>query len=287
MSSNYPPDQPPSGGYPPQPPSSPYSQYPPQGGYHPQSPGFYPPNPGGPPQKSGGGKTALYIVGGCLGLILIGVVLFFAASYFIYNKAKRVAKDAGVDSEMMKKKPGLASAKIAAALNPDIEIVSIDDQKNTVTLRDKRTGATTIWSQDDPNVTPAFTNNDRSSGSPGARARVSLAPLEETHNGQSCPPEWSRYIRQSEPFVRGRAVHQVMPEYPHLASNTLTQGEVVVAVLIGADGSVEGAQVQEGDPLLREGVEQAVRQWRFTPLSLRGQPVRVQSSLTLQFSIGK
>jgi hypothetical protein len=156
MSSNYPPNQPPSGGYPPQPPGG--SQYPPQGGY--------PPHPGGAPQKSGGGKTVLYVLGGCVGLILIGVILFFAASYFIYNKAKRVAKDSGFDSELMQKNPTLAAAKMVTAMNPDLEVVSADDQKGTLTIRNKKTGETiTINAQDASKGKIKFKKDGKDAGS--------------------------------------------------------------------------------------------------------------------------
>jgi TonB family protein len=284
MSSNYPPNQPPSGGYPHQPPDDPYSQYPPQSDY---PPGGYPRYPGGVPPKSGGKKTGIYIAGGCLGLLLIGIALFFVASYFIYNKGKRVAKEAGVDSELMGKKPGLAAAKLLAALNPDIEIESVDDKNNTVTLRDKKTGEATTLSQDEPNPHPSFKKTGKDFGTPEGQAKVELAPLDGAQGTEAGPAEWSRYPRQAESSTRGRAVHQVIPQYPPLAKAARVQGAVVVGIVIGEDGSVEAAQEMAGHPLLRDATEQAARQWRFSRLDVHSGTEKVQSTLTFQFSIAK
>ncbi|HVN06452.1 MAG TPA: hypothetical protein VMT86_18660 [Bryobacteraceae bacterium] len=50
------------------------------------------------------------------------------------------AKHAGVDARLMRNNPGLATAKLLAATNPDIEIISTDEDKGKVTIRQKSTG---------------------------------------------------------------------------------------------------------------------------------------------------
>jgi len=147
MSGNYPPNQPPSGGYPPPPPGN---FPPPQGGYPPPGSQYnVPPPPGGaaPPPKKG--NTLLLVLGGCATLILIGVIGFFAVTYFAYHKAKQAVKDAGLDTELIQNRPALAAAKAVIALNPDLELVSSDDQKGTLTVRDKKTGEVITVSADD------------------------------------------------------------------------------------------------------------------------------------------
>jgi hypothetical protein len=49
-------------------------------------------------------------------------------------------KQAGFDSDLMKKNPALATAKLAVSMNPDTEIVSSDDNAGTIVVRDKKTG---------------------------------------------------------------------------------------------------------------------------------------------------
>jgi hypothetical protein len=87
-----------------------------------------------PPKKGGGGLK--WVLLGCGGFILIGVVAIGGIFYFGYQKAKR----AGLDPELMKRNPTLAAAKIAMMNNPDVEFISIDESKNTITVKDKKTG---------------------------------------------------------------------------------------------------------------------------------------------------
>ena len=63
----------------------------------------------------------------------IGVLIFAGLTYLGYHKVKGYA-------EMAKKNPALASAKLMVAANPDIDVVSEDDNAGTLTVRDKKTG---------------------------------------------------------------------------------------------------------------------------------------------------
>jgi hypothetical protein len=95
-----------------------------------------------PPKKGGGGLKWVLI--GCGGFILIGIIAISSIFYFGYQKAKR----AGLDPELMRRNPTLAAAKIAMMNNPDVEFVSIDESKNTVTVKDKKTGKVITISAD-------------------------------------------------------------------------------------------------------------------------------------------
>ncbi len=86
-----------------------------------------------PPRK----KTSpwVWIVAGVLGFLLLIVVALSVGAYFVYHKAREY----GVAAE---KNPGLAAAKLLAAINPDVEVVSTDDNRGLITIRDKKTGKT-------------------------------------------------------------------------------------------------------------------------------------------------
>jgi hypothetical protein len=86
--------------------------------------------------KSSGTKVLLWIVGILLGLILISFVSCAALGFFAMHKMKQ----SGFSSDLMKKNPALATAKMAVAMSPDTEIVSSDDDAGTITVRDKKTG---------------------------------------------------------------------------------------------------------------------------------------------------
>lgn len=75
---------------------------------------------------------------GCAGLILVGAIVTGVVLFW----AKGKVDDFVADSE---KNPALATAKILAMTNPDIEIVGSDDQAQTVTIKDVKTGETTTF----------------------------------------------------------------------------------------------------------------------------------------------
>jgi hypothetical protein len=123
------------------PPTTPINQPPPQYPYgqQPQYPGGPPP----PPKK--GSKVLLWGLVGCTSLLLIGVTLAITGGYFVYNKAKEM----GFDPELMEKQPALAVAKILTATNPDVELVSVDEEKGLITLREKKSGKVTTINLED------------------------------------------------------------------------------------------------------------------------------------------
>jgi hypothetical protein len=102
-----------------------------------------PTTPIGQPQKKSNALT--YILIGCGSITIIGVIVVVLGGYFVWNKAKQ----AGLDPELMQKKPALAAAKMMVAANPDIELVSVDDEKGLITVRDKKTGETVTVNLDD------------------------------------------------------------------------------------------------------------------------------------------
>ena len=94
-----------------------------------------PQTPMPPPQGGSGNKAILWVVGIILGLILIGFGSCAVLGFYAMHKVKQ----AGFDSDLMKKNPGLATAKMAVTMNPDTEIVSSDDSTGTIVVRDKKT----------------------------------------------------------------------------------------------------------------------------------------------------
>jgi hypothetical protein len=78
------------------------------------------------------------VLAGCGTFILLGVIVVVAGGLFLWGKAK----EAGLDPELMEKNPALAVAKFAVAINPDLEIVSTDNEKGLITFREKKSGKT-------------------------------------------------------------------------------------------------------------------------------------------------
>ncbi len=92
-------------------------------------------------------------------------------------------------------------------------------------------------------------------------------------------------VRVSQGVAQGLLVHKVVPQYPAMAKAQHVQGSVVLQALIGKDGSIQNVEVVSGPPQLAQAALQAVRQWKYKPYFLNGQPVEVQTLINVNFSL--
>ena len=96
-----------------------------------------------------------------------------------------------------------------------------------------------------------------------------------------------KIIRVSSGPQAGKLVYQPKPVYPQLAVVVRAQGIVVLEAEINEEGIIEGDTIRaiSGHPLLIEAAIEAVEQWRYMPTLLNGVPVRVVTTITLNFSM--
>lgn len=83
--------------------------------------------------------------------------------------------------------------------------------------------------------------------------------------------------------MAARLVGRVNPVYPPLAQMMRLSGVVRLRAIIGRDGAVERVEVLSGNAILAQAAVTAVRQWRYEPTRLDGQPVEVETSVTVTF----
>jgi protein TonB len=84
-------------------------------------------------------------------------------------------------------------------------------------------------------------------------------------------------------MMEGNLVHKVQPAYPPLARAARIQGSVVLRAIISRAGTIENLQVLSGHSLLVQAAIDAVRQWRYRPYNLNGEPVEVETQVTVNF----
>jgi periplasmic protein TonB len=82
-----------------------------------------------------------------------------------------------------------------------------------------------------------------------------------------------------------RLSNKVQPIYPPLARQTRISGTVKLHAIIGKNGTVEQLQVLSGHPLLVQAALDAVKQWRYQPTLLNGEPVEVDTEIDVIFSL--
>jgi periplasmic protein TonB len=80
-------------------------------------------------------------------------------------------------------------------------------------------------------------------------------------------------------------VHRVQPEYPRIAIVMHLSGTVELQARIGTDGTVQELEVISGNPILARAAIEAVQQWRYQPTRLDGQPVEVETHITVTFTM--
>jgi len=80
-------------------------------------------------------------------------------------------------------------------------------------------------------------------------------------------------------------IRRIEPLFPSLARQTRRSGKVELHALIGTDGSVQELQVVSGDPLFVNSALDAVRQWHYRPTYLNGQPVEIDTFITVIYTL--
>ena len=93
-------------------------------------------------------------------------------------------------------------------------------------------------------------------------------------------------IRVSQGVTAGMKIHDVSPQYPQMAKIARVQGPVVLAAVIGKDGAIQNLRVvSTASPLLNQAALDAVKQWRYRPYILNGEPVDVDTTITVNFTL--
>lgn len=83
-----------------------------------------------------------------------------------------------------------------------------------------------------------------------------------------------------------KLVAQPQPVYPPLARQARITGQVILHAIIDKDGRVSELQVMSGHPLLVQSALDAVKQWKYQPTLLNGDPVEVDTTITVSFVLG-
>jgi TonB family protein len=118
-----------------------------------------------------------------------------------------------------------------------------------------------------------------------------FARYEEGSPSEAAAQEQKRPIVKREPIKVGgniqesKLIRRVEPIYPELAKRARIQGRVVLVVTVDEQGNVTEVRVNSGHPLLNEAVVTAVRQWKYSPTLLNGEPVPVIATVTVRFDL--
>ena len=98
-------------------------------------------------------------------------------------------------------------------------------------------------------------------------------------------PQTPQRIRVGGNVQSAKLINQPKPAYPPLARQARIQGVVRFNAVIGKDGSIQNLTLVSGHPLLVPAATEAVRQWRYQPTLLNGEPVEVVTQIDVNFTL--
>ncbi len=84
-------------------------------------------------------------------------------------------------------------------------------------------------------------------------------------------------------WAEGNLIYRVQPIYPPLARQARIQGTVELRAIVSKAGTIENLAVVSGHPMLVKSALEAVRQWRYRPYLLNGDPIEVETDITVNF----
>jgi protein TonB len=121
-------------------------------------------------------------------------------------------------------------------------------------------------------------------GTPGGSAGGVLGGVLAAAN--SAPPKVEvKKLRVSGGVQASKLISQPKPIYPPIAKQARIQGTVVLAASISKNGTIENLKVVSGHPMLTQAALDAVRNWRYQPTYLNGEPVEVETTINVNFNL--
>jgi len=180
-----------------------------------------------------------------------------------------------VPAKVSAKAPKQTSATPTAAPAED-ELVVYEKGKVIFRMKSAPTRPDQVQHQAEPDSTPQANDSVVL-----ASSTTKIAPSEIVTTKIAT----SQTVWLSPEKAETRLLSRTEPQYPAKALAAHRVGNVVLKVQVAKDGSVSSTRTLRGDPLLAAAAAEAVRNWRYQPYRLHGQPAQFQTDVTLSFAL--
>ena len=100
---------------------------------------------------------------------------------------------------------------------------------------------------------------------------------------QAAPP---KKVNISAGVAIGMLIQKTTPIYPPIAKAARVSGTVVLQAVISKEGTIKDLHVVSGPAMLQQAALDAVRQWRYRPYLLNNEPVEVDTTVNVIFTLG-
>ncbi len=196
------------------------------------------------------------------------------------NRAATSAQTIRTESKELAATPNAAPKP--AATNDTVEALSVPEKKPA--LGHVRLAAPVVGKRDlspssngDNNVADSAPSLGGSAISPADSSGVNMLA---TRSNQPAAP-----ITVGGDVKPARLLSTVAPAYPQMARSQRISGDVKIDALIDASGRVSATKIISGPALLHQAAQDAVRQWKYQPATLNGQPTPMHLTVTVQFKL--
>jgi|SRR5208282_4912680 len=129
-------------------------------------------------------------------------------------------------------------------------------------------------------------------GIPGGQIGGVLGGILSSTPGAAAVPKFAipvppKRIRVSQGVTEGRLIQKIDPKYPPLALAARIQGQVLLSAIIDKQGLIQNLVLVSGHPILVPAAIDAVQRWRYRPFLLNGEPVEVETTITVNFELNQ
>jgi len=112
----------------------------------------------------------------------------------------------------------------------------------------------------------------------------SAPPLNLVGNGNE-PKPVLQTLHISQGVSQGLLIKKVQPVYPRNALTMHMEGAVELTATVSKTGAITAVKVVSGEQLLTKAAVDAVKQWKYKPYLLNGEPVEIQTQVTINFKL--
>jgi len=139
-----------------------------------------------------------------------------------------------------------------------------------------------------PAAKPAAAPDAEAPSMTGIAAENSGGALPNLMVGESnAPAPVLGTLNVSQGVSRGLLVKKTAPVYPPSAMQMHIEGAVELVATISKSGDISAVKVSSGNPQLARAAVDAVKQWKYKPYLLNGEPVEIQTQVTVNFKLPK
>ncbi len=217
-------------------------------------------------------------------LIVLAVPLLHRGSNFFAKPATQPPPATDVAVQLKPRRVAHGARSLHIALQPAQPDAPTPTSEQAEMMADQLQAPTRI-ARGTQQQTPASPAPVGSIATAGLGGNGAIGPV---FNGQApnivmaAPP--SRMVI-STPAAMSLLTHQTLPVYPVIAKDARVSGNVVIEAVISKSGMIESLHAVSGPAMLRPAALEAVRTWRFKPYIVNNQPIEVQTTISVAFTL--